>query len=168
MASLVANIECVRQAYTLDNILEGAVDHVALKAANRSDYSSCIQELLPISVSASYITRRGRRLATLELDRSITVGAFGSTTLIEVLEPRCDGTLEAIGLEHIEIWSEDLEATRLILDHKQVPYTTRVYPLHTTLVVRLNPAGQELKYTDRGLREVVVIQVGSGEATVLK
>lgn len=158
----------VRQ-HSLGSLI-GPVDHVAFKTASTSHYEKCIEQFQCFAPTGNYVEMSNRRLATLELDehKLLSCTELGQTRFLEVMEPKPDkANVGFSGLEHAEIFKQNLEAVKKELDHQGVIYSVSENPYHTTVVVKINQKGQEIKFTNRGLEKVIKEQSRKGEVKSL-
>lgn len=136
--------------------LLGPIDHFAYKTANTEHFDYCFSCLEPICVRSHFVTMSNRRLATLELYKPINCEGLGETKLLELMEPRPEKVgKDFIGLEHAEIYHRNLGRIQKELEAQRVNYEVQENPSHRTVVFPINRVGQEIKFTDRSLGEII-------------
>lgn len=157
-------------AYGLGNlVLDKPVDHVAVKALNRNEYELYLQEYLPISKRLSYEAVSNRDLATAELYDPLDCGEFGSTSTLEIMEPKPNAAVTTHDMiDHFELLVDDLETVKQQLSEKDIDYNYQKNPNHTALVVAINEWDQEIKFTDKRLTDIVERQIIAGIAHIHK
>ena len=70
-------------------------------------------------------------------------------------------------IDHIEILVPDLSAIEEALKAKSVEFKKQSNPNHTALVIEINEWGQEVKFTDKTLKEIADTQIAKGVAKVI-
>jgi predicted metalloenzyme YecM len=145
------------------------VDHLAVKATDAQDYMHYMELILPFSEEISYVPLNNRRLATAKLTNPISFGELGETVYLEIMEPRPEKVgKDFTGFEHIELLCKDFNAVESVLKAKNIPYEMCENPEHRALVLKINDLGQEIKFTDKSLGQIVLNQVDRNEAVVIK
>lgn len=136
--------------------LLGPIDHLAYKTADTGHFDYCLSCLEPICVRSHFVTMDNRKLATLELYKPINCEGLGETKLLELMEPRPEKVgKDFIGLEHAEIYHRNLAKIQKELEAQGVNYQVQKNPSHRTIVFPISRAGQEIKFTDRPLGEII-------------
>lgn len=158
-----------RKNYSIEELLAPPVDHVAVKARDSVHYSEIVGGFLPKTTLASFTRMDGRQIATLELSSPIYLDELGETLFVEIMEPKPEKVgRDLVGLEHIEIYNPDLEGVMRVLDEKGVTYEDGGNLYHRTVVVKINEKGQEVKFTNGRLGEIVRRQTEDGIGVVVK
>ncbi len=151
------------------NILNGQVDHVALKAKDLVNYNSLVKQFLPNSISAQYVNLNNRKIFTSTLDFEIILPQIGRTNEIEVIEPRPEKVGQGFsGFEHIEIYLSDLSALQSKLNHHNIQHDYEDNGFHKAITVKLNSIGQEVKFTNTSLENVLKEEQKEGKLIKLK
>jgi predicted metalloenzyme YecM len=157
------------QAHGLEELPMGPVDHAAVKAADAADFERALALLQEAAAHTSYTHLGGRRLAAIQLSQPLDFGAWGETDYLELMEPRPDRTTPGLtGFDHIELRVGPLNPVRAVLERKRVPFRFQEHDSHSSVVLRINEVGQEVKFTDVGLRGIVAEQIRTGESIVIK
>lgn len=143
-------------------------DHLAVKCLDAGHYEDTLAAWLPHANLASYTYLNGRRLASVHLDREISLGSFGNVAWLEIMEPRPDRVgKDIVGIDHVEFMFPDFAEAETALQSEQIAYEFQENPNHQWLSVPINPQGQELKLNDRPLAEIVATEIREGKAYVL-
>ncbi|HEX3095592.1 MAG TPA: VOC family protein [Patescibacteria group bacterium] len=139
-----------------DLVVDVPIDHVAIKALNRKEYEEYIQMYQPLSKRISSTKVNNRDLATVVLQTPLDGGTFGPVELLEIMEPR-PGVIATTHdlIDHIEIFKKDLNQIQEILKHKEVEFKMQSNEAHNAVVVEITEWGQEVKFTDRALLEII-------------
>lgn len=154
--------------HTLTSFATGPIDHVAVKLANTAEYEQFVATIKPESTQLSYTPLNGRRIATAVLRVAVQVGPLGATSLLEIMEPRPEKAgRDYVGLEHIEIVASDLALIRNALIERGLPYEDGENDFHKTVVVKVSPAGQEIKWSNRPLGVLIQHEFEAGLAVRL-
>jgi predicted metalloenzyme YecM len=141
----------------------GPFDHLAIKAYDSADYESVIGAIRPACKSLSYIQMNNRRLATAHLREPIITRHFGACAWLEIMEPRPEKVgNDYVGFEHAEIFCKNFAALETLLKAKHIEYEFADNGAHRAYVLRINEAGQELKFTDTSLSIIVAHQTKEG------
>ncbi len=142
---------------------------MAIKAEDTHQFDDYLGIFSPLSESMSYIEMNDRRLATAELINPLEFQTIGECRTLEIMEPRPEKVgMDIVGFEHIEMYHEPLEKIEETLKAKNIPYEFTSNPEHRALVVVINDKGQEIKFTDKSLAQIVARQVKDKEATIVK
>ena len=144
-------------------------DHVAMKSNDHECYVRQRDFFFRAAHSGWYVVLEERQALTLYMHAPLSVPGFGTTTLVEIIEPRKDqyGKSPA-GFEHIEFHVPDQEKLAATLRELGVPFTQFSYRHHHGTLVKINAAGQTIKFMDTPLRDVMAIETQNGEAMALK
>lgn len=163
----LAEVKKWSSEYKLESLLNGPVDHLAIKAANREDYLEYLKSLSDHQKGWSEWPNGGRRLLTAELDDSIDFGSLGETRVLEVMEPRPERVgVDVVGFEHIELFRSDLNPVINLLNQHNVEYVQEDNGEHQAVVVKINSTGQELKFTDSQLLNITARQLVDGRSII--
>lgn len=159
------------EANNVADLLVVPVDHLAVKARDSLEYEELIKMIKPLSLELSYVEMDGRRLATAKLKTEVLFGDLGGSSFLELMEPRPGK--EGVGfcgldkgLEHIEIFA-DLGKVRELLKRLGIIFEEQKNPNHKAVVLQINPEGQEVKFTDSRLGEIVAKQLQTGESKLI-
>jgi len=144
------------------------IDHFAIKATNSQSYEKLVESARQISNKISYVYLDQRRLATAELTVPIEFVKLGQTSYLEIMEPRPNAAASLIDFfEHAEIYSQDLGKIKSILALEQVVHQEYKNPNHEVVVLEINKAKQEIKFTNKHLSQIIKDQEERGEVTLL-
>ena len=125
------------------------VDHGAIKVTDGDEYDRILPALQAMSASGQYVVMNERRLATLQLREPIKYGTFGESYYLEVMQPRpAKVGSDLVGFEHAEILVDNLDRCEREVQASGAVYERVDNGQHKAIVVRLNPSGQEIKFTD--------------------
>lgn len=157
-------------AYGLgDLVIDKQVDHAAIKGLNRKEYDAYVEAFLPISKRLSYEPVGARDIAVAELYDPFDCGTFGTTALVEIMEPKPGGAVTTHDMvDHFELLVLDLDAVMAILKDKGVSCERQANPNHDAIVVEINEWGQEIKFTDTSLLRITEKHIASGKALIHK
>ncbi len=157
-------------AYGLgDLVVDKHIDHVAVKALNRKEYEQYLEVYLPLCKRLSYEQVNDRDLATAELHDELDAGTFGKVSIVEIMEPRPNAAVTTHDMiDHFEVLVESLEDIKQILSDKGVEFTEQENPAHKTVVIAINEWEQEVKFTDRGLLDIVNSHIANRTTLVHK
>ncbi len=151
-----------------DLIIDLPVDHVAIKALNREVYDQYIEMYLPLSSRLSSCEVNGRQLATAKLYAALDAGTLGKVGLLEIMEPKSGAIATTHDLiDHIEMFVPDLEVTKQILKDKSVVFKMQSNDEHTAAVIEINEWGQEVKFTNKPLLDIVNKEIAEGNAKII-
>jgi len=156
-------------AYGLaDLVVDKPVDHVAIKGLDREKYEEYLKTFAPICERISSKRIDERDLAIGVLKNPLDGGTLGPVASLEIMEPR-PGAIPTTHdlIDHIEILVPDLEFIKEALKAKDVEFKEQANNDHSTVVVEINEWGQEVKFTDRSLKDIADAQIGDGIAKVL-
>ncbi len=156
-------------SYGLANlVIDKPIDHVAIKALNRETYEQYLDIYKPLSERLSSARINDRDLATVVLQKPLEAGTFGSVNLLEIIEPKPGAIATTYDLiDHIEIFTNNLEEAASILKNKDVLFKEKSNGGHNTLVIEINEWGQEVKFTDTPLGEIVDHELKAGSANII-
>ncbi len=144
------------------------VDHLALKAADANQFDNWLEDILSTSTKLSFIISDSRRLATARTKDPIFFPGLGIIKTLEIMEPRPERVgLDLVGLDHIELL-RPLDAIEFHFRMYALPFKTQENESHKTLVLQINKEGQEVKFTEKRLLDIVQDEILSGQATILK
>lgn len=155
-------------SYGLANlVLDVPVDHVAIKAKDRSVYEEYLKIYLPLSKRLSYEPVGPRDIATAELYKPLDAATFCEVSLIEIMEPKPDAIATTHDLiDHIELLVPDLKPITEALEAKSVEFKMQSNDNHTAVVIPITEWGQEVKFTDRTLLDIAEKQIAAGKAKI--
>jgi predicted metalloenzyme YecM len=152
-------------------VLNCSIDHFAIKLANSDHYSKYIDSLKKDSSSISDTEMHNRRLATALLNQPLMfmlIKQQTSCNVMEIIEPKPEkANKRLVGFEHIEIYHKDLDRVKQFLKSKNVAFEDYENPHHRAAVLVINDKGQEIKFTDSRLEEIVEQQIAAGSSTVI-
>ncbi len=143
------------------------VDHLAIKSHYSKDYEEYIKTIKShVQKPFLYTHMDQRRIAAAKLTDSINFSPFGFSNMIEIIEPKPEKakTTDA-RFDHIEFLNPDLETIEHILSKHLIPFTRYQNPKHKALVVVINDKGQEIKFTDSRLKDIVLQEFNEKNAT---
>lgn len=156
-------------SYNLGRFITGQVDHMAIKMADTRAYEDYLQKIESLCISLEYMNEGGRRLATALLNQSILFGDYGSTALLEIMEPRPQKIgNDLVGFEHTEFYYPNLKEVKDFLDKRGVVYEDYANPFHAAVACRVNPQNQEVKFTNAPLADSLRRERDGGLLTVIK
>lgn len=155
-------------AYGLaDLIVDKKLDHVAVKGLDSAKYQEYLKEFAPHCKRLIYEPVGPRDIAIGELLEPLDGGTLGPVSLLEIMEPKPDTIPTTHDLiDHIEILVDDLEQVKTLLTSKDVLFKEQSNENHQAVVVEINEWGQEAKFTNRSLQEIVEQQLSAGIAKV--
>lgn len=138
------------------------VDHVAIKCADRDDYSQTCQLISPQTLDDIWeIELNGRLLGSAELRSPIGIGIH-QFSWIEIMQPR-EGKESAQGfVEHTEFLFEDFASVEDYLRQKKIAYELQENPGHKWINIVIDEDGREIKINNRVLAEVVKWELQEG------
>lgn len=150
-------------------------DHIAIKAANTQHFEALLKQIRKGSWELGEVKRiistnmnDGRRITTVILAGSLTVGSLGEVRRVEVMEPRPDKVgKDKVGLDHVEVYwphlkqAEDHLTTIVgIIPKKQSNAS------HNTLNIIFGNQ-REFKLSDRQLTSIVNQDVREGRGEII-
>lgn len=143
-------------------------DHVAIKCADSEHYNAELAVYEARSVRMTEARLNNRRLAAGELRESLILGKIKQIKWLEIMEPRPEKLgNDIVGLDHIEFLVPDLKTVGHGLQEMNVAYKFEANDGHSWLSIRINELGQELKFTDKPLAQVVEGELREGIAVEL-
>lgn len=146
-----------------------AIDHIAIKLKDAADFERSLEALVALSTSASVAEINNRRLATAVLPEAIAVPGFGSSAILEIMEPRPGVVATTAGhIDHIELRVAGIGEVARVLEEQHVSFEVQNNGYHQAAVVVLNELGQEVKFTNSDLLAIVKEQDEKGTSQVLK
>lgn len=156
-------------AYGLaDLVVDKPLDHVAIKGLNTEKYQEYLRAFKPICKRLSSESVGPREIAIGELTAPLDGGTLGPVSTLEIMEPKPDTIPTTHDLiDHIEILVPDLSTIEEALKAKSVEFKKQSNPNHTALVIEINEWGQEVKFTDKTLKEIADTQIAKGVAKVI-
>lgn len=137
-------------------------DHVAIKCADRSDYTNTCQIMSSKTREGVWeIELDGRSLGSAELESPIYIGEH-MFSWIEIMQPR-PGKESAHGfVEHTEFLFADFDHVVDILNQKNIPYELQENPGHRWINIVIDDQGREIKINNKVLAEVVKWELQEG------
>ncbi len=146
-------------------VLDKPLDHVAIKGLDRSKYEEFLQIYAPLSERLSIEPVGPRDIAIAELKQPLDGGTLGQVSILEIMEPK-PGAIPTTHdlIDHLEILVPNLSPIEQILEHKEIEFKKQKNDNHTAIVVEVNEWGQEVKFTDRSLKDIADTQLKSGAA----
>jgi hypothetical protein len=157
----------------LPPLWRGELDHVAWKASNSDNYESIIEAIKADSIKIVEVDLDQRRIAVATLTGPIALRDFGSTSSLEIIEPKPGRAgKDYAGLQHAEFQAPSLVSVWGWLNLEQ--NRRKIMPpkfernIHHEWVSLPMRGGQEIKFTNRSLAEMQLEQVTSGEARELQ
>lgn len=163
---LITLFSFFRQNQLLD-LLKGPVDHLAIKSANSQQFEIFLDSLKSFSESLSYVNLNNRRLATAILKNRYKFGDLGSSKILELMEPRPEkANRDFVGFEHIELRVSDSKLKSIVTQLKKSNLLLEFQhnPAHDAAVVRINNSGQEVKFSNKNLQEIIHHELTSGKS----
>ena len=143
-------------------------DHIAVKCSNSIDFEDTLDWYKDKSAQLSLVEMDGRRLAAAKMFSSITIASLGSVEWVEIMEPRPEKIgRDVVGFEHMEFYYPDFEAIKDILKDRRIKFEMQKNPGHAWINVVLNSAGQEVKFNDKPLSEVVAHEIETGQSLIV-
>lgn len=167
--SYLADLRSFMREHGVVDLLRGSVDHVAFKAADYAHYSAIVGGIVSKSRLSSFTRMDGRQIATIELVAPISLGELGETYFLEIMEPKPEKVgRDLVGFEHIEIYNPDFEGIMRALRESGVNFEDGGNDYHKTIVLKINEKGQEVKFTNGRLGEIVKRQTKDGISVLIK
>jgi len=152
------------------------LDHVAFKAYNPNDYQRLIEQFKPMSWQISEVEMDGRYIAAARLlgkhalDLSMLPwleDTYVDTVELMLARPEDQGD-DRIRFDHLEAFRPyGLLPTKKVLERKAIPYKPQSNDSHSWISVLVNNQGQEIKFSDRSLLDIVDSDIESGRARIL-
>jgi hypothetical protein len=110
-----------------------------------------------------------RRISLATLNSPFDFKQLGTTQYLEIMEPKPEKAGQGLtGMEHIEIYAQNLNLVKVNVDAANIDYKYAENPSHKAIVIQINKEGQEVKFTDRHLSDIVKEEIDKGKATILK
>jgi predicted metalloenzyme YecM len=153
----------------LKSLCNYPIDHMAIKAHGKNDYETYLHSVIQFSIPpTTYTPMDQRRIATAILNEPIDFSHFGSTSILEIIEPKPEKaeTVDA-KFDHIEIRNPNFEKIEKVLLRLNIPYKPYANPKHKALVIVINDQEQEIKFTNGNLAEIVKLELTEGKAIPL-
>ncbi len=156
-------------AHGLVRLLGGKpVDHFAIKAIDTTEFEEYLKVYLTLCQRLSFTELNNRRLATGELYEGVQFSEFGSCSTLELMEPRPGSiTTTYDRLDHIELRVDDLYEIQELLQQREMECELQNNGVHQAVVVIINERGQEVKFTNKGLVNIVTEQIASGVSKII-
>lgn len=151
-----------------DLVVDKKLDHVAVKGLDSEKYQEYLKEFAPYSKRLSVEPVGPREIAIAELAEPLDGGTLGNVDTLEIMEPKPETIPTTHDLiDHVEILVDDLKPIKEALTFKDIEFKEQSNDNHTALVVEINEWGQEVKFTDRPLKDIAEKQIANGSAKVL-
>ena len=157
----------LRKYPTLAPLIENhPIDHLAIKAYATEDYELYLKSAIPSSeLPVTATAMDDRRIATALLKKPISLSSFGETNVLEIIEPKpAKAETADARFDHIEIRNPEFVEIEKSLKELNIAYTPYENPKHKALVIVINDLGQEIKFTNGNLAEIVKTELAEGKA----
>lgn len=169
-------VQRFRNQHELHDLFQGGIDHLAVKLSDSEEYEQFLAEALPHCHSGTEAALDSRRIATVHLEESIVLRAsdgevVGEAAYLEIMEPKPHKAgKDLTGIDHCEVNIRSFTETRQLFADKGVPANQGegedVY--EHTVVVRIDDSGQEIKFSDEPLSQLIVKELEQGVSKKLK
>lgn len=147
--------------------LLGPSDHFAIKVPDEEILLLLVDAIKPHchdSVDGTpglSIRKMDNRLVATGLLKNSINNTFNKIYCLEIMQSKPNNIgKDPIGLDHLEFINSDFEGVQIELKKKLVPYGVNITNGYKkTIIVKINKKGEEVKFTDKTLAEVVPLQI---------
>lgn len=154
---------------SLSELLIPPVDHLAIKMKDAKEFEDLLLKINPLSSHISYTYMNNRKIAVAELINPISFGELGETNILEIMEPKPEKSgKDLVGFEHIEIYHPQFDEIEVELKAKNIAYEIKENKMHKSITLKINNNGQEIKYTNNRLKEIVKQELKLGNSIIIK
>lgn len=138
-------------------------DHFAIKCANKPDYlETCDEFEFEVDENGLWeIDIDGRSLASAKLYGKVGLGGY-DFSWVEIMQPRPGKELESGFVEHTEFLFADFFEVQRLLTIRGVDFELQENPGHSWINVLLDNSGKEIKFNDKLLADVTVLERANG------
>lgn len=137
---------------------------VGWKVADLKEFSKVTQDLLTKSEQLHVGTVNDRFIGTFVLKEPLSVDDI---RLIKVLQRR-QGSDDALGLDHIDFYIEDIELAKTVLSDTQANWLEESNDVHTWLSIRFGEVLEyEAKFVDHTVLSAGIIELQQAEKAIL-
>lgn len=165
----VSSLKLFSTSTGLARLLTPPVDHFAVKLRDTKSFESYLNSIKPFCLELSYIKMNDRKIATARLTAPHLFENLGKCDILEIMEPRPEKSgKEPSKFDHIEVYNPNLAELEGRLGLLGIAYQPYQNPGHKALVLVINPQGQEIKFTDNHLLEIVKLQNKQGQGIEIK
>lgn len=169
-------LQAFRDEHSLFELFPGGIDHLAVKMFDAADYELYREEMLPLVAAMTEVDLDGRRIATAKLKQSIPLVAsdgeqLGVAGYLEIMEPRpAKVGKDLVGIDHCEVNIASFVETQSVLALKGIStnQSKGEDEYQHTVVVCLDESGQEVKFSDEPLSQLIVKELEEGKSRQLK
>lgn len=147
--------------------LLGLADHFAIKVEDEEALQKVVNAIKPYcfdkygeTPGLSIRKMDGRLVATALLRNPLHI-KFNQINCIEIMQPKPENIgKEILGLDHLEFINSDFDGVQKELKKRNIPYGVNVKNGYKkTIIVKINAKGEEVKFTNKTLAEVVPLQI---------
>ena len=139
------------------------LDHLAIKVATSAEYEVVLAEAKKLcSAPIEYIRLNERRIAMAHFDQPFHLPGIGSVHLLEIMEPRADRRIGFRQIDHFEVVANNYNTLREHLTDLGIAHHIQDNGHHQTLSMAVNRLGQEIKFSNIPIREVLDAQRKEG------
>ena len=139
-------------------------DHAAMKSQDKCSFEAERDDLLRHARAASYVALGERQVAVFELRSPVTVPGFGTTSVVEIIEPRFElYGRSPKGIEHLEFCAPNQQEVADSLTRLGIPFSTYDYRHHQGILVEVGSTGRTIKFMNTPLQRVIGIETKNGE-----
>jgi predicted metalloenzyme YecM len=153
-------------------IVDNPIDHFALKLTDSDHYQFFIDSLREHSHAMSFTPMNNRRIAFALLKEPLVFSLLkteNNCRVMEIIEPKPEKKGQTlVGFDHIEVYHQSLADIKEFLTIHEISYEDYENPNHKAVVIPINEKGQEIKFTDSRLEEIVQQQIADGSSVVIK
>ena len=150
-------------------------DHVAVKAYNLEDYRQIIEQFKVVSDRITEADLNHRQIATARLmgqfalGLDLSVGPYVYLRNVEIMLARPNDQSQDLPVfDHSEIFvPRGLMPIRKVLDEKKIQFLPQSNKSHEWVSVVFDDDGDEVKFTDRTLEDIVEENIASGKARII-
>ena len=156
---------------TLKSVILGhPIDHLAIKAYATEDYDQFIESIKAFVLTPfTFTPMDNRRIATAILKEPIQFLPFGQTEVLEIIEPKPEKAKKtAARFDHIEIFNPDFPTIEKILVKQSISFSRYQNSKHKALMIVINEKGQEIKFTNSNLKQIVAEEIAENSAFTIK
>jgi predicted metalloenzyme YecM len=163
------DLENFLTANELIDLFAPPVDHLAVKLANTEEYESFIEYISIHASAINYIELNNRRIAYAHLIGEIQFGSLGATSYLEIMEPRPEKVgKDKVGFEHIEIINPNLDSIYQRVKAKNLQTEFYDNGFHKAVVLKIDDQGREIKFTDKPIKDVLMLEESQGRLKKIK
>lgn len=147
--------------------LLGPADHFAIKIPDEATLLELADAIKPYCVQSfenspglSIRKMDNRSIAVALLEQPLQLDSW-KIYCIEIMQSKPENLgKDPIGIDHVEFINSDFEGVQSILQAKNISFGINIKNGYKkTVIVKLNARGEEVKFTDKTLAEVVPLQI---------